>query len=97
METPAIQDFYERHYRPLNHSGIQFDWIKAPEKYFHDRYVITDVGALRSGHGFMADVEKGAHSDLTNINIIGYGEASRTLYDLELLLQENRATLELSI
>ncbi|MCF7989102.1 MAG: hypothetical protein K9M02_01530 [Thiohalocapsa sp.] len=95
METRAIHRVYDREFRALN-TNVCLEWIKAPDKYFHDRYLITEVGAVRSGHGFMADVEKGTHSDLANINIIGRDEAMRTIHELEQLLADGRATLEFS-
>lgn len=95
METPGIQGVYDREFSALN-ANVRFEWIKAPDKYFHDRYVITEVGAVRSGHGFMTDVEKGTHSDLANVNIIGRDEAMRTIRELEHLLEDGRAMIELS-
>ncbi len=97
MDTADIQGVYDRNYRALNRSNIHFEWIKAPDRYFHDRYVITEVGAVRSGQGFMADVTKGTHSDLANINIIGQDEAARTLHELGQLLSDNRAAIELTV
>lgn len=97
LSPPNILNVYNREFRNRNVSNIHFEWIKAPSKYFHDRYVITDAGAVRSGQGFMVDVEKGTHSDLANINIIGQDEASRTLHELEKLLEDRRATVELSV
>jgi hypothetical protein len=97
METTDIHGVYDRDYRALNRSNIHFKWIKAPDKYFHDRYVITEAGAVRSGQGFMADGIKGAHSDLANINIIGENEASRTLTEVSQLIETGRASIDLSI
>lgn len=95
VDTFNLEGVYEREFRSRNRSDVRFKWIRAPGKYFHDRYFITDAGAIRSGQGFMVDVEKGAHSDLANINIIGRDEANRTLDELEKLLNDGRATVEL--
>jgi hypothetical protein len=97
MDSPSPQDAYDNNLKQLNQTGMHFEWIKVPDKYFHDRYVITDVGAIKSGHGFLAETERGTHSDLANMNIIGYDEARRTISDLDGLLADNRASLELSI
>lgn len=97
METPDPAGLYARDYQTLNTNGFQFIWIKAPEKYFHDRYFITDVGAIRSGHGFMTEARKGAHADMANLNIIGKDEADRTLEDLEQLQKTNKAEVQLHI
>lgn len=88
---------YKRTYQALNLSNVHFEWIIAPDKYFHDRYLVTEVGAIRSGQGFMADSEKGAHSDLANLNIIGQHEADRTLIELEQLIEDGRASIVLKI
>lgn len=97
METKDLQSVYDRKYRSVHSNSILFEWIRAPERCFHDRYVISEVGAVRSGQGFMADAEKGIHSDLANINIIGYQEASRTLRELDQLLDSGKASVELSV
>ncbi|MBE0437585.1 MAG: hypothetical protein IBX56_17500 [Methylomicrobium sp.] len=97
METANVRGTYDKNYRSLNALPIRFEWIKAPDKFFHDRYFITNVGAIRSGHGFMADVEKGSHADLANLNIISRAEALRTLSGLEELFENGKASQVLSI
>lgn len=93
METPNATDIYERECQALNAVGFDFNWIKAPDRYFHDRYFITDIGAIRSGHGFMTEAKKGAHADMTNLSIIGKVEADRTLKELAELLSSNKASV----
>jgi hypothetical protein len=92
LNTVNVQNAYDGSYRSLNVRPISFEWIEAPDKFFHDRYFITEIGAVRSGHGFMADVEKGTHADLANLNIISRDEAYRTLSSLEELLENGRAS-----
>lgn len=86
------QRVYEREYRAANDKGISLEWVVAPEQYFHDRYLLTDVGAIRSGHGFMEDVVKGTHADQVNLNLIGSEEAQRTYAALQSLLEGERAS-----
>jgi hypothetical protein len=86
------QQVYQREYQNLNRRGVSLEWVVAPEKYFHDRYLITDVGAIRVGHGFVEDIVKGIHADQLNINLIGIAEAQRTQESLNILLDEGRAT-----
>jgi len=90
METPSAAQIYSREYKKINESGMRFSWLKAPDKFFHDRYFITDVGAIRSGHGFMPDVKKGTHADMANLNIIGSVEVERTLADLDSLCKNGQ-------
>ncbi len=86
MGNANIEAAYRRDFKSLNTRQVSFIWVKAPERYFHDRYLLTDVGALRAGHGFMAEIEKGTHADMLNINIISTEEA--------LVLLENAAKKE---
>ncbi|WLG67517.1 hypothetical protein [Pseudomonas brassicacearum] len=86
------QQVYQREYHKLNSRGVSLEWVVAPEKYFHDRYLITDAGAIRVGHGFVEDLVKGIHADQLNINLIGIAEAQRTQESLKTLLDERRAT-----
>lgn len=86
------QCVYQREYFALNGRGVGLEWIVAPDQFFHDRYLLTDVGAVRAGHGFMSDVEKGIHADLLNLNLIGIEEAQRTQQSLKTLIDEGRAT-----
>jgi hypothetical protein len=97
MTTPNAKQIYNREYKSLNAQGVSFCWIKVPDKIFHDRYFITDVGAIRSGQGFMEDTIKGIHADKANLNIIGRDEAERTLNDLNELLKSTKAVEILSI
>ena len=65
----------------------------APNQFFHDRYLITDAGAVRAGHGFMSDAVKGTHADQVNLNLIGIAEAERTQRSLQDLLASGRANI----
>lgn len=85
METPSAAQIYNSEYKKTNSSGMRFSWFKAPDKFFHDRYFITNVGAIRSGQGFMPDIKKGIHADMANLNIVGSEEVDRTLADLDSL------------
>ncbi|SFG74484.1 hypothetical protein SAMN05444062_101213 [Pseudomonas syringae] len=86
------EQVYQREYHALNSQGIGLEWIVAPERYFHDRYLITDVGAIRCGHGFVEDLVKGIHADQLNINLIGIAETQRTLQSLKTLFDEGKVT-----
>jgi hypothetical protein len=77
---------YAQQYQILNAKSIKFKWILAPDKFFHDRYFISNIGAIRSGQGFSKDIAKGAHSDSYKFNIIGKDEANDALMSLENIL-----------
>jgi hypothetical protein len=91
IDTNNPQGVYQREYLAINGRGIGLDWVVAPDKYFHDRYLLTDAGAVRAGQGFLSDVEKGTHADLLNLNLIGSDEAQRTADALQCLLDGGRA------
>ena len=92
MDTPGALALFQREYSHLKRNGLVITWLKAPDRFFHDRYVISEVGAVRSGHGFMEGVEKGIHADKANLNIISKEEADRTLNDLQSLLDSGEVT-----
>ncbi|MCZ4323885.1 hypothetical protein [Pseudomonas anguilliseptica] len=92
IDTADPRRVYQREYLAINGSGVGLEWVVAPDQFFHDRYLLTDAGAVRAGHGFMSDVVKGAHADLLNLNLIGVEEAERTKQSLISLLEAGRAT-----
>lgn len=93
VDTKNPERVYQREYLGVNEKGIRLDWVLAPDQFFHDRYLITDAGAVRAGHGFMSDAVKGAHADQVNLNLIGIGEAERTQRSLQDLLTSGRASI----
>jgi len=96
MKTLNIQQAYEREYKSLNTSSVAFDWVEAPDKYFHDRYLISDVGAVKAGHGFMPEIKKGIHADKLNINIVSSDEAQGVKQSLAKLLENDAASVVFS-
>jgi len=91
IDTADPHRVYQREYLAINGRGVGLEWIVAPDQFFHDRYLLTDAGAVRAGHGFMSDVVKGGHADLVNLNLIGTDEANRTSGALQSLLDGGRA------
>jgi len=84
---------YTRLYSGINQKPISFCWIVAPDKFFHDRYFITDIGAIRSGNGFEEQTAKGVHADMLNLNIIGFEEAQRTVSELNTYITQQKAKI----
>lgn len=70
----------------------QFELIVAPGKFFHDRYAITSLGAIKSGHGFSEGVEQGAQSDHLSISLCGIEEADSTLGWVDTVIEKGKAT-----
>lgn len=91
MKAPNALSIFQREYQSLKKPTLQLKWLEMPEKLFHERYAITDIGAVRSGPGFMESTIKGANSDFAPFNLISIHEANRALCDLSRLMEENKA------
>ena len=87
------REIYAQQYQIINAKSINFKWILATDKFFHDRYFISNIGAMRSGQGFSKDIEKGAHSDKYKFNIISKDEANEALFALEDILKRGVAKI----
>lgn len=75
IETRNPGSVYTREYAALIPQGVSFRLTQVPNKYFHDRYMITDTGALKAGYGFKAGVTQGAPSDKLSVNLMALEEA----------------------
>ncbi|MEZ9368457.1 hypothetical protein AB4140_06465 [Shewanella sp. 10N.286.51.B2] len=69
----------------------KFSIVVAPAKYFHDRYVISDKGAIKSGHGFSEAIEQGAQADKLSIGLCGMLEATDTKGWVHRVIDEQKA------
>lgn len=69
----------------------KFSLVVAPERYFHDRYVISDKGAIKSGHGFSAGVVQGTQADMLSISLCGMDEATSTKQWVAKAIAEQKA------
>ncbi len=63
--TSVFKNEFETRYQNIPN----FELIVAPLKYFHDRYVISNIGAIKSGQGFSEDIAKGTQSDKLSFHI----------------------------
>jgi len=66
-----------------------FKLIVAPERFFHDRYMITNKATIKSGHGFSVGRPQGAQADLLSISLCGYVETEETKQWVETVLQRD--------
>ncbi len=73
--------------------GPVLSTLVTPDKFFHDRYFISNTGAIRSGQGFSEDIKKGAHSDTYKFNIIGKEEANGAILHLNTILTKGSASI----
>lgn len=60
----------------------KLDLIVAPLKFFHDRYLLTENSAVKTGQGFSDAPKIGAHSDRLSLSLCGTNEKSETEAEL---------------
>lgn len=67
-----------------------FRVIVAPERYFHDRYILSDYASLKTGHGFSEGEEMGRQADRLSFHICSKAERDETNQWLERLIKEQK-------
>uniref|UniRef100_UPI00404820F5 hypothetical protein n=1 Tax=Rheinheimera sp. TaxID=1869214 RepID=UPI00404820F5 len=93
VTTLNPQGVFDNEYK-IRYPGIpKLKLIVAPERFFHDRYMMSSYGALKSGQGFADGVPMGAQSDRLSIGLCGQEECSETLGDLKTLIDGGKATV----
>lgn len=63
-----------------------------PQKFFHDRYLISDKGAIKAGHGFSEGVKQGTQSDMLSLNICSELESSDVTQQLKKIINSGQGT-----
>lgn len=56
----------------------KLDLVVAPVKFFHDRYLLTENSAVKTGQGFSDAPKIGAHADRLSLSLCGKTEKSET-------------------
>ena len=85
---------FEREYK-INFQFIPaFKLVVVPPKFFHDRYLFTEFGALKSGQGFGVGPEQGAQSDKLSIHLCGKEECTEAADWLKHIIDDGRAHLK---
>jgi hypothetical protein len=69
----------------------KFDLVVAPEKFFHDRYLLTENSAVKTGQGFSSAPKIGAHADRLSLNLCGTDEKKETEADLSSVINRGIA------
>lgn len=83
IDTKSPDQVFNREYRN-NYSYLpKITLVVADDRFFHDRYFITDKAAIKAGHGFTSSMPKGAHSDGLSIGICGEHEKAETESELK--------------
>lgn len=90
-DCASSERVWEREYQHLVTEAFHCDWIKVPDRYFHDRYLISDTGAIKAGHGFSIGVEQGIAADKLSLSYCSYEEASSVRRQVNELVDDGRA------
>ena len=86
------QHVYNNEYSGIMPSEVGLRVTLVPERYFHDRYLITDSGALKAGHGFKEQADQGAPSDNLSINLMSKAEVDLVQEGLKKAYDDEKAT-----
>lgn len=68
-----------------------FSLVIAPEKFFHDRYLMTEYCGIKSGHGFSPGAIQGAQADKLSISLCSKHECEETHQWIEAIVTDGRA------
>lgn len=88
MDTANPENVYEREFSQRHISLPEISLITAPRGYFHDRYMLSDIGGLKAGHGFTPGVEQGVQADNLSLSLCGTEEYKKTKEYLRLLQEK---------
>ena len=80
-------------YQRLTSDDFQCKWVKVPDRFFHDRYLITDTGAITAGHGFSVATQQGTAADRVNLSYCSFDEANTVKQQLADLEAQGRSSL----
>jgi len=92
INTKNPQKVFNDEFKTVYEYLPSFNLVIAPERYFHDRYIITNNGSIKSGHGFALDIQKGTQADKLSIGICSASESRETLDWVDKAINEGKAT-----
>ncbi len=84
---------WNNQYQSLVPADFRCEWLKVPDRYFHDRYLITETGAVKAGHGFSANTLTGTAAAKVNLGYCAYDEAHGVKQEVEALVDDGRASM----
>lgn len=87
------QDAFVEQYAGFNGKKLRLKWIYAPKFFFHDRYLISDIGAVSLGHGYSTSTPLNLHSDRVEMSLKSVSETERLKQNLEILVNDGRANV----
>lgn len=87
MDTANAELVYQREFASKPYSLPAIRLMKVPQGYFHDRYLLTNIGSVKAGHGFSVDVEKGVQADKLSLSLCGEAETADVHQHVRSLLE----------
>ncbi|WP_318473971.1 hypothetical protein [Photobacterium leiognathi] len=95
MECSNLSVVFDREYKHLLDTAIKISYVRVPNQFIHDRYVLTDKAAIKAGQGFAVAPEKGLQSDHLSISLCGLDEYRDTKKRIEEYQKQSPESCEL--
>ena len=95
MECGNLSGVFEREYKQLLGGQIKLLYVRVPNQFIHDRYMLTDIAAIKAGQGFAVAPEKGLQSDHLSISLCGLEEYKDTRTRIEQYQQQEPESCQL--
>jgi hypothetical protein len=97
INTHNPGNVYKKEYERLLPPGVSFRLTELPVKHIHDRYMITDVGALKAGIGFSSSSSLGVPSDILSVNLVSLIEVKFICDSIDTAISNGIASTVFSI
>lgn len=91
IDTKFLDNVFRKEYAKYIPQGVNFTHTVMPDSFIHDRFFITDVGAIKAGHGFEEDTKKGVPADYLSVNLASLDEVLLIKNGLAEALQSEKA------
>lgn len=91
IQTANPEQSFTKQYRDKYTNSPCFELVIVPERFFHDRYIITSFGAIKGGHGFSEAITQGAQADKLSISLCGESEAKEVLDWIDKVVKSGKA------
>ncbi|GHG74349.1 hypothetical protein GCM10010919_27750 [Alishewanella longhuensis] len=91
VNTANPEAVFKREYGASFSFIPKFHLIVVPSKFFHDRYIFTEFGAIKSGQGFDVGPELGAQADKLSFHLCSKEESQEAAVWLKQIIDDGRA------
>lgn len=94
IDAANVETIFQNEFKCKYKNIPTFEYILIPDNFVHDRYLIANKGALKSGHGFSERVEKGVQADKLSISLCGIEECFSTKEWIDRFVLEKKAVVK---